>query len=346
MALPKQQNSSDGCLWLFLVAILSVLGFALGKAFLRLADLPAIVIAVVASMFLVSRWFGIPKGKALLKNTAIIIGLLFAIKTAGNFISTVLRDLTPTNTGFNAIEGVSKSTIIEDSDTISVYSSSRTWRDNYGNGYTGNLMVREYDYNRLKNHIDNYKVTTGENFWGKLYKYIDAKDGPSLDLVINTFQEINAEENLNRREFAEMVVSCIQDIPYSLVFQDKCYPAHNYEESIRTILEKCPECCIGNVAFGIQNPVSFLQNLKGDCDTRTVMIYSILKKFGYDVAILNSDFYKHSIIGLNLPSAGLHKKYKGKKYAVWETTNKHFELGYLSPNFDDITHWNVILTSK
>lgn len=147
-------------------------------------------------------------------------------------------------------------------------------------------------------------------------------------------------------EFAEMVVSCIQDIPYAYIFQDKCLPADQYESSIRTLLERCPECCMGNIMYGIQNPVSFMQNLKGDCDTRTVMIYCVLKHFGYDVAILNSDFYRHSILGINLPASGHNKIYNGKKYMLWETTAKYFPIGNLPSTYNDISHWNVVLTSK
>jgi hypothetical protein len=147
-------------------------------------------------------------------------------------------------------------------------------------------------------------------------------------------------------EFAEMVVTCIQDIPYSFVFQSDCLPAENYEKSIKNILNNCPDCCIGNVLYGIQNPVSFIQNLKGDCDTRTVLIYSILKHFNYDVAILNSEFYRHSILGLNLPKSGLSKIYKGKKYVLWETTAKYYSAGDLPSGFNDLQHWNVVLTSK
>ena len=161
-----------------------------------------------------------------------------------------------------------------------------------------------------------------------------------------TFSEINKEKQLSQMEFAEMVVTCVQDIPYSFVFQEACLPANNYEDSIKDILQKCPECCIGNIAYGIQNPVSFISNLKGDCDTRTVLVYSILKHFDYDVAILNSEFYKHSILGLNIPSSGKVKLYRGKKYALWETTAKYFSAGVLPSNFDDIRHWNVVLTSK
>jgi hypothetical protein len=251
-----------------------------------------------------------------------------------------------TNRTFTAEEKITKTHVVEDLDTIPVYSSNRNWKDNYGNEYTTDLSVRERDYHRLKDHIENYKPRGGGYFWGVLYKYIEKNDGPSLDLVMDAFTEINEQHHLNRMEFAEMVVTCIQDIPYSLVFQDNCKSPDLYEESIRRILEDCPECCIGNIKYGIQNPVSFIKNLKGDCDTRTVLIYSILKHFNYDIAIANSEFYRHSIIGLNIPASGLHKIHNGKKYVLWETTAKYFEIGYLSPNFNDVTHWNIILTSK
>ena len=61
---------------------------------------------------------------------------------------------------------------------------------------------------------------------------------------------------------------------------------------------------------------------------------------------LNSDFYRHSIIGINLPTSGIHKLHYGKRYVVWETTAKYYQAGKLPGNFNDITHWNVILTSK
>ena len=50
-----------------------------------------------------------------------------------------------------------------------------------------------------------------------------------------------------------------------------------------------PRMLYATIPYGIQNP-GFLQNLKGGCDTRTNPIYSVLKYFNYDVAILNSDF--------------------------------------------------------
>ncbi len=51
--------------------------------------------------------------------------------------------------------------------------------------------------------------------------------------------------------------------------------------------------------MGVYAPVEFVSNLRADCDTRTVMIYTLLSRFNYDVAILNSEKYRHSVLGLN-----------------------------------------------
>ncbi|NND63885.1 MAG: hypothetical protein HKN48_11915 [Flavobacteriaceae bacterium] len=341
----KPKKNTSGCLWIFIFGMMVFFGVAVLDAFLGLNILITITIVMTGAVYLTNRWLGKPSAKGIITNVVVVFLIIMILKFLGSLFENVVHELNP-EISFVKEEGVTKEYIVENEDTVSVYASHRIWKDNYGNQFEASLPIRERDFNRLRNHIDSYSPSRGGNFWGKLYDYIDRTDTPSLDLVMKTFEEIHEEKLLNQMEFAEMVVSCIQDIPYSFVFQGDCLEPDNYEDSIRRILESCPECCIGNVAYGIQNPVSFLQNLKGDCDTRTVLIYSILKHFRYDVAILNSDFYRHSILGINLPAKGINKVYYGKKYVVWETTAKYFTVGELPTNFNDITHWNVVLTSK
>ncbi|GAB5398762.1 MAG: hypothetical protein Aureis2KO_03470 [Aureisphaera sp.] len=339
----KQKN--NGCLWFILFGAFSLFGWVFLEVVLKLPRKPSVIIGLVVTGFLLVRLVGRPSWKSIFTNLVVISVIFYGLKFIGSyFLETLKIDLEETN--FKVEEGVALSTLVEESDTISVYSSHRIWRDNYGNDYFGDFMVRERDFIDLREHILQYRPSGKGNFWGGLYEYIEKKDGPYLDLVMNTFQEIHSKKRLNQMEFAEMVVSCIQDIPYSFIFQDECQEAHMYEPSIKRILEDCPDCCMGNVPYGIQNPVAFLQNLKGDCDTRTVLIYSVLKHFNYDVAILNSSHYRHSILGINLPSKGLSKLYRGKKYVVWETTAKYYEAGSLPSNFNDISYWDVVLTSK
>lgn len=346
---PKQNTSksnSDGCLWIFLLGFFSFISYGFLKIFFPLPNILINILSVVISIQLVIKTLGKPHIKSIFKNGVLIFIFIFGFQFIASFLSNSLKDFKPEKTSFNIDEGVKEVYTLENKDSILLYTSHRQWKDNYGNDFNGKLSVRKKDYLQLKNHIETYKIKTSENFWGNLYQYIEQKDTPSLDLVMNTFTEILKSKKLNQMQFAEMVVTCIQDIPYSLVLQKECLAPEAYEDDLKRILTNCPDCCIGNIKYGIQNPVSFLQNLKGDCDTRTVLIYSILKYFKYDVAIANSTFYKHSIIAINLPSTGLHKIYNGKKYYLWETTAKYYELGKLSSNFNNVTHWNIVLTSK
>ncbi len=343
MSLTKKENS--GCLPFFILGIFSFLSFIILRVIFPFSVNVSGIIAIVISILFLKLVFEKSVIKKLIKSGVFIYILFFGMQFVLNFFLNILNPKIENEVIFNKEEGIKNIRVLEENDSIVLYTSNRNWLDNYGNNYIGDLSVREKDYHILENHINSYKPTSEKYFWRDLYAYLSHTDTPSLDLIMETFIKINQDKKLNQMEFADMVVSCIQDIPYSFVLQKDC-PTENYDSTTKHVLENCPECCIGNIKYGIQNPVSFIKNLKGDCDTRTVIIYSILKYFNYDVAIVNSEFYRHSIIGINLPARGLYKIHKGKKYTLWETTAKYFRVGYLSPGFDDVTHWNVVLTSK
>lgn len=340
----KTTNKNTGGCFFVLVGIFILIGaFVFLTVVFPLPETTTLIISLVIAGWLTVKWLGLPSKKSLIEIAIFLFIGFIALRFGLSFLDSLLPE---NEHRFVAEEGVAQSIKVIDKDSVLVYSSNRVWKDNYGSNYTAELTVRAKDFKKLNNYIKDYRYTENSNFWGSLYNHIDKKDGPALDLVIEEFARINKEEKLNQMEFAEMVVSCVQDIPYSLVFSESCLAPDQYEDSIKQVLVDCPDCCIGNIAYGIQNPVSFLQNLKGDCDTRTVLIYSVLKQFNYDVAILNSDFYRHSILGINLPAKGAFKTYNGKKYKVWETTTKYFEAGELPYSFNNMTHWNVVLTSK
>ncbi|NQY06154.1 MAG: hypothetical protein HRT68_08230 [Flavobacteriaceae bacterium] len=232
-------------------------------------------------------------------------------------------------------------------ESFALASHTRKWVDYLGNTYEGELNVKMQDYYTSSKFHERLFIPDSEtNFWGALYSKIYQEDEDKLSLIYEELDKLRVQNQLDKRTFAEMVVSCIQDIPYAFVFQDECLDSSIYEQSIQDILNQCPECCIGNKKFGIQTPVAFMTNLKGDCDTRTVIIFTILNHFGYDVAILNSTFYRHSILGINIPARGLHKRYNGKKYYLWETTNKYFKIGDLSSQLNNPHYWHVVLANK
>ncbi len=340
---PKKH--ANGCLWLVVMAIVLTVSFGIITVSLDLPVLFSLFLSVAGSIFIAMKLVGKPKMKGIISGAVIGVILIGIFVAALNFLFSLLEPEV-NSTVLKPEESVYRSVRFENNDSVEVYTANRVWRDNYGNDFSAPLVIRVRDYEKLRNHINSYRPASSVNFWGDLYDYIERTDRPALDIIIDSFRSIQNEKKMNRMEFAEMVVTCVQDIPYSLVFQEECLDAANYEQDIRKLLEECPECCIGNIMYGIQNPVSFIQNLKGDCDTRTVLIYSLLKNFGYDVAILNSDYYRHSIIGINVPASGKAKLYNGKKYMLWETTAKYYAAGTLPATYSDVSYWDIVLTSK
>ncbi|MEP1781593.1 hypothetical protein, partial [Reichenbachiella sp.] len=138
-------------------------------------------------------------------------------------------------------------------------------------------------------------------------------------------------EELDYVEFAHAVVKLVQDIPYQYIISNKC--TSDYSDYP----------CFGNQRYGITTPVEFLYTLRGDCDSRTVLLYTILSQYNYDPVILISKEYRHSMLALDIPATGEYLKIKGKKYYFWETTSTGWEPGIIPPGMDNKEYWNIAL---
>lgn len=188
--------------------------------------------------------------------------------------------------------------------------------------------VDDAEYSRNNIYIANW--SDDEDYWRQVYAklYYDNKD--HLKSLEDSLLFIREKNQMDRDEFARMVVAFVQDIPYEYVLAEDCKGD-----------ETAP--CNGNVALGIYSPVEFMGRMHGDCDTRTVLLYTLLRNFGYEPLILNSHEYLHSILALDVASSGDDFEYRGKRYAYWETTNVGWLAGMLPPDMNNKDYWSVAL---
>jgi hypothetical protein len=143
-----------------------------------------------------------------------------------------------------------------------------------------------------------------------------------------------------------MIVSFVQDIPYALVLPENCDPNLYSDNFIKQYLNSNNAKCDGFEKFGINTPVEFLATLNGDCDTRTLLLYTILAHYNYDITLLSSELYSHSIIGINLPLEGKSYDYANQKYILWETTAPNIKPGILPSEISNTGNWRISLKSK
>jgi hypothetical protein len=198
--------------------------------------------------------------------------------------------------------------------------------------YSGTFSVRKNDYYNSRSYKN--KDASNVDSYAEFYANLIVKDADRLDLVMDELEKIYRTKNLTDRQFINVVVAFVQDIPYSLLTASDCSNHRSSEYS-----------CYSNITGGLYSPVEFMKNFHGDCDTRTVFLYTVLSSFGYDVIILNSEFYKHSILGVRLTSSGKYKTVYGKRYYTWETTAEGYKLGMMPAECSNMYYWDVAIHS-
>ena len=248
----------------------------------------------------------------------------------------------------NIVDDAKEVTEIKDNPILgdSIITHHRIWEDYANNLYEVDLKMRVSDYKnayQLRNNLSIPLNSTSQ--YNKIVSTIYNYDLNKLDLVYSTLDSLKEEKKLNKIEFAEVIVSLIQDIPYSLILNDACNADIYNDTFIKEYLADKGDCQ-GFTKYGLLTPVEFLSTLKGDCDTRTLLLFTIFNHYNYDVVMLSSELYKHSIIGINLPLKGVSKSINGIKYIVWETTNQGIPPGIISREISDMRFWNVSLISN
>lgn len=238
------------------------------------------------------------------------------------------------------------------------------WKAPDGNKYKYTFKMYHKNYEKARKNREGIEVygTTGFNrfekdfpytseryfmYWAFVYHEMLYFDENLLNSYLQTFDKIKKEHNPGYREFAEIIISQTQAQPYFLVHENSCeeYMKKYRENGWDPKEDYHGKKCKPNIKYSVQSPVEFAYNLKGDCDTRSVFLYAILKHYGYDVAVVLSKAYSHVILGIAMPSQGKYITYNRKKYYLVETTGKNWDIGELSSKYKNLNNWNIVVTN-
>ena len=226
------------------------------------------------------------------------------------------------------------------------------WFDFISNNYDlkYNTSVQSF-FETQKKHAteeENYRNTSKNplSYFNKLFTKLEQLDEHKIDSIVKVLSTKANAKKLNQLQTAEMVTTFIQEIPYVLVHQNTCQQIIQSEPNNSFIVEyhRDKKPCLANVPGGIQSPYEFLHNLKGDCDTRSLLGFAILKKLNISASVWVSQAYGHSILGIGLPVGnGVCKNINGLNHYAVELTNKGFRLGMISPQQRDMSNWDIAL---
>lgn len=225
---------------------------------------------------------------------------------------------------------------------IDSFSVNVEWQDFSEKHYKGNYKIDVFD--KVNSEFNLSNISNQFNRFSDVYNNLFKNDRSHLAQVYRMLDSLRLSNALNKIEFAEVILSLVQNQEYTIVLDLDCaHPSIINNPTIVSLLMEGYEC-EGNLAYGVKPPTLFFTQLTGDCDTRTLALYTIFKHFNYDVAIINSNIYKHSMLGLNLENIkGFYKLYNGKKYYFCETTSNELKMGQMPPDMKNINFWHIEL---
>jgi hypothetical protein len=230
----------------------------------------------------------------------------------------------------------------------SLYTHEVLWNDFVNRSYRESYNTTAGQYaasKQMHNNLSNFqRVNSSQQFWTSIYYSLVNNDSKKIDSLAQIFFEKRNKLRLNETEVAELVVTFIQEIPYYLLHEGTCKEASNSGNTFMIQYHRSGKPCMGGLFAGIQSPYEFVHNLKGDCDTRSILCYSLLSKLGIPSSVWISEFYGHSIIGIGVPASGNNfKMINGQRHFATELTAKGFRVGMISPNHTNMNNWTLTI---
>jgi hypothetical protein len=183
-------------------------------------------------------------------------------------------------------------------------------------------------------------------FYHDLYDDLNTGDRKKLDSLTGYFVNERRRKNLDPLATAEMVVTFVQEIPYVLVHEGTCREAISSGGfAAEYHLERKP--CLPDIVAGVQSPYEFAHTLEGDCDTRSLLAYTLLDQLGIGASIWVSREYGHSVLGVAVPAnSSNYKRIGGIRYFATELTSKGFRVGMIAPEHTDMDNWTIVLNNR
>lgn len=219
------------------------------------------------------------------------------------------------------------------------FAHARSWkslegRNNYCMSYTSEAKINKaFSERRNDIQVPQSYWSTDNGYWGYIYQSLLNENGEAVDYIADSLIQLAHNRDLSRTATADLIVTFVQDIPYVLITNKPCEP--DYEGP-----------CRPNETYGILSPYEFLYSLEGDCDTRSVLLYSILKRAGFQPIIVVSEAYAHAMIALDISASGDYIEYKRQRFYFWETTSQGWKPGMLPPSTNNVKYWKIALAHE
>ena len=201
--------------------------------------------------------------------------------------------------------------------------------------YTVNFVLYEDDVSRSKSKRKaiNQQIQENQDF-ATVFQLALLDESQQVSSFLDGLDSIRSVNNMTDVYFQDVIVHLVQQIPYVQVMQESC---NNVDFA-----------CVPYVKYGFYTPTEFLYHFRGDCDTKSLLLFSIFDHFNYDIALLGSLIYQHAMVAV--PSDKVNLDYPirigNDVFYPWESTASGWQVGQMPPTVDKLDYWDVLLIAN
>jgi hypothetical protein len=223
------------------------------------------------------------------------------------------------------------------------------WYDFIDHEYVAQYQTDHQSFFRSFQHQSDLKYalrkyTSASDYYSRFYRGLIIMDHEKITDVAKIFSDSAVRKKMSPLQVAEMIITFIQEIPYYLVHEGSCERAMDEGNSFLIQYHREGKPCLPYVAGGIQSPYGFLHNLKGDCDTRSLLAHAILRRLNIASSVWVSEAYGHSVLGVAVPAGyGIFKEVNGVRHYGVELTTKGYRIGMVYPEHANAENWNITI---
>ena len=335
---------ANGFGWLFNLFFLLMIGYFLWRHFPTLAII-YLVVLFLRGIGMLFKTFPVLKQLATLAIFGFIAYFFYQMYLLGGTVSDPLK----TRNGSIKVSPP-KRTDDRSKGESPDYSTEKEiqWFDFSERGYLARYQTSQASYEssvvrQTELHDQTIQqVSSSLEFYTQFYMDLHRLDEGKIKSIVKIFSDSAAKLRLDPLETAEMVVTFVQEIPYVLVHEESCRVAMESGNDFIIKYHKEKKPCMPNIVAGVQSPYEFMHNLKGDCDTRTLLAFSILSGLNIGSSVWVSEVYGHSILGVAVPAGhGMSKEVRGVKHYGVELTAKGFRVGMVAPDQARPGNWDI-----
>lgn len=230
---------------------------------------------------------------------------------------------------------------LSESDKSKFISHDRCWvpqrsvSSEYCMSYQMNLYNTKLE-SKFKNQSLNVHYTENRDveYWQKIYGELNKHSSTGTTHIKDSLLGIARSFQLSKRELANLVVGFVQDMPYWYILENNSCNEGKYKE----------KPCISGVKYGLLAPQETAYVAFGDCDSKSLLLYTLLKQLDFNPIIVTSREYRHAMLALDIPTDGDFILHDGKRFYFWETTQVGWQLGMLPPSCSNIDYWDIALS--